>query len=306
MDDPIIEVREPGRQPLRLVLTDSLVVGRECEGLLLADHQTSRRHLELRNVAGHVELTDLGSSNGTFVNGEATVGARLIAPDDRVQLGMSTIVVVGEPPQHDPRATHVTSNPIGRMTSIDHVAELVAADSAQRPSLERDEGTITIVFSDIEGSTERVTRAGDDEWVAVLARHNAIVRASVSRHQGRVVKSQGDGFMLTFRSARRAAKSMIEVQTTLGLDPITFDERPLRIRVGMHTGEVIVDDEGDLFGMHVHYAARIAGHAAGGEILVSEVTRAMLQTRSDMSFAEPRRVELKGIPGDHVAHALRV
>lgn len=67
----------------------------------------------------------------------------------------------------------------------------------------------------------------------------------------------------------------------------------------MHTGEVIVGDNGDLFGHHIHVAARVASQAAGAEIVVSALTRSILETRGDIVFGDPRLVELKGIPGQH-------
>jgi adenylate cyclase len=72
----------------------------------------------------------------------------------------------------------------------------------------------------------------------------------------------------------------------------------VRIRVGVHTGEVIAEG-GDIFGRHVMLAARVAGHAHGGEILVSSLVREIASARGDLQFGEPRTVELKGLEGEH-------
>ena len=80
------------------------------------------------------------------------------------------------------------------------------------------EGTITIVFSDIESSTERATAMGDTAWMQVLNRHNEIIRRNVRQWSGHEVKNQGDGFMLTFPGARRALLCMIAVQQQLAED----------------------------------------------------------------------------------------
>ena len=82
-------------------------------------------------------------------------------------------------------------------------------------AVQQDSGTITIVFSDIESSTERATAMGDQAWMKVLAEHNAIIRRHVKSWEGTVVKNQGDGYMLTFGGARRALQAMIAVQQEL-------------------------------------------------------------------------------------------
>ena len=163
-------------------------------------------------------------------------------------------------------------------------------------------GTITIVFTDIEGSTERTGRVGDAEWFALLALHNEIVRTQVRRFEGSEVKHQGDGFMLTFPSARRAVQAMSAVQREFDSVPIRQQTQDMRVRVGMHTGEVIVDDDGDLFGHHVNVAARVAGHAVGGEILVSSLTHDIVGSRPDIVFGEGRTVTFKGVEGTHAVY----
>jgi class 3 adenylate cyclase len=160
------------------------------------------------------------------------------------------------------------------------------------------EGTITIVFSDIESSTERATAMGDTNWMRLLNTHNEIIRRNVKKGGGREVKNQGDGFMLTFPGARRALQAMIAVQRELAEMAQTDAEGAVRIRIGVHTGEVIAEG-GDIFGRHVMMAARVAGHAHGGEILVSALVREIASARGDLEFGEPRTVDLKGIEGEH-------
>ena len=76
----------------------------------------------------------------------------------------------------------------------------------------------------------------------------------------------------------------------------------IRVRVGMHTGEAIVDDDGDLFGKHIIVAARVANLAAGGEVLVSSVVKEIVSSRDDITFGQSRIVTLKGIADDYVVH----
>lgn len=299
-DAPLVVVREPGRTALHLVLHESLEVGRDCAGLLLDDAGVSRRHLLLRPDGDRVVVVDLDSTNGTTVDGERIDGPVTLDDDTVVRLGDTTVQLAGRRP--------VVSR-IGRdddvpVTSIDKVAAEVAADLPQPPKFALRDGTVTIVFTDIESSTQRARAFGDQRWFEVLDTHNRIVRDRLAAFGGVEIKSQGDGFMLTFGSARRALECMIAVQRDMAALRDSRPEHGVRIRVGAHTGEAIVGDDGDLFGLHVNVAARIAGQAAGDEILVSSLVREIVQTRGDLRFGESRRTELKGLGGTYVLHPL--
>ncbi len=153
---------------------------------------------------------------------------------------------------------------------------------------------MTILFTDIEGSSALAEALGDDRWLAVLAAHNRIVRDQIAAHGGTEVKTAGDGFMVSFPSARRAVRCAVGIQRA-------FTERageipgglPLRVRIGLHTGEVI-RDAGDLFGRNVNLAARIAAEARGGEILASELTRQLAEGGADLGFGRQRTIAVKG------------
>ncbi len=193
--------------------------------------------------------------------------------------------------------------PDARRTSIEAVADAAAQTPVDVAALRGDQSTVTIVFSDIESSTERNVALGDQVWFDVLAAHNAVVARRVAEHGGAIIKNQGDGFMLSFPSARRALDCMVEVQRDLTMQAGTNPDRAVRVRVGVHTGEVLVDDDGDLFGQHVVVAARVANLARGGEILVSSLTREIVASRGDVVFGEPRDVVLKGI-GEATVHPI--
>jgi class 3 adenylate cyclase len=309
--DPIVVVVQPGRQALYLLLRDPLVLGRECDGLVLADAQVSRRHLELRPQAGRVSCTDLGSTNGTFLD-----GVRLTAPVDleagaSLTLGETQVRLVDMTPAAPAnvgvgrRTTIVPGRDSGggaddlRRTSIDLVADMVTADE-WRPQI--DAGTVTILFSDIESSTERVARIGDAAWYELLELHNTVFREELTKIGGREIKSQGDGFMLTFPSVRRALAFAVAVQRRLAEHEQSDPDRAVRVRIGLHTGEVITDASGDLFGRHVNKAARVANLAAGGQILVSGTVREIASGDHDVEFGDGVEVELKGLAGTHVVH----
>lgn len=300
---PVIVVRQVGRAPLHLALHEPLEVGRDCPGLLLADHQTSRRHLRLSIEHGSIVVTDLGSTNGTFVDGRQLDSPHRLLPGQMVRVGDTTIErqADGTPPETN-GSTVTSLETEARTTSIDLVAAAVADEL---PTVRvTDGGTLTIVFSDIEDSMSRSAELGDAAWMEVLNVHNAIIRRQVARFRGNDVKSHGDGFMLAFASARAAVGAMIETQRALESWARSQPTSAVRVRVGIHTGEVIrVHD--DFLGKHVTVAARVANSARGGEILVSALVREIVDARGDLTFDEPRTVALKGLPGGWTLHPVR-
>lgn len=312
-DPPVVAVRQPGRRPLFVEVHGRLEVGRECDGLLLADARASRRHAELRVVGDRVLVIDLGSTNGTVVDGVAVTEPVELRPGGRALVGETAITLVARPPRtpapsRERAATVTGTDGVSavadlRRTSIGVVAEGALAERWQPGSDPGDGGTLTIVFSDIESSTEHATRLGDRRWFDVLATHNRIVRAQLRRFGGTEVKAQGDGFMLTFTSARRAVLFAIATQRALG-SPGPDGTGGVRIRMGLHTGEAMVDRSGDLVGRHVIVAARVADLAAGGEILVSDLVREIVAARGDITFGPPRPVDLKGIEGTRIVHGV--
>ena len=293
---PTVRITEPGRTPLHVVVHRPVELGRDCDGVLLTDPQLSRRHLRLSATGGRVSVQDLGSTNGTAVGGAVLVGTATLQPGDVVTFGHCRLELAD---RAERGATNGT-DPL-RRTSIDLVAAAAAADPL--PVSLAAAGTLTIVFSDIEQSTRRAVELGDERWLALLGVHNRLVRRHVERSGGVEVKAQGDGFMLAFPSARAAVQCSIEVMRALAAHGRSHPTEALRVRIGMHTGEAIVED-GDLFGRPVVLAARIANQARGGEILVSSLVREIVETRGDLCFGEPREVPLKGLEGTYRLHPI--
>jgi serine/threonine protein kinase/class 3 adenylate cyclase len=190
------------------------------------------------------------------------------------------------------------AGPIGIETSIEIVAKSVEVGRPDLRGATAPDGTVTIMFSDIEDSTVLTERLGDQRWIEVLHRHNEIVRASVSRYGGFEVKSQGDGFMLAFASATNALRCAVAIQQELAAERESNPDSPLRVRIGMHTGEVL-REESDFFGKNVILAARIAGKATGNEILVSSLLREIVASGGEFRFGDEREIELKGLTGTH-------
>lgn len=189
-------------------------------------------------------------------------------------------------------------------TSFSRIAAEVRNEPTAMPGPATVDGTVTILFTDIEGSTALTEALGDQQWLDLLAAHDRIVREEVARAGGTVVKSRGDGFMLAFPSARQALSAAIGSQRALATHNAEFPEsNPIRIRIGVHTGEV-VRQSGDFFGRHVNYASRIADQAGGGEILVSELTKALVQGSPEFRFGPAQQAELKGFSGSHTTFNL--
>jgi len=153
------------------------------------------------------------------------------------------------------------------------------------------EGTVTILFTDMEGSTALAQCLGDKAYHAVLAEHNRILREQVARHGGHEVKSMGDGFMLAFASAARALKCAIAMQQAFAQHNESAEES-IRVRIGLNAGEPIAEEE-DLFGTAVIAAARIAAKAQGGEILASDVVRQLVAGKGFL-LADRGDVALRG------------
>jgi class 3 adenylate cyclase len=109
--------------------------------------------------------------------------------------------------------------------------------------------------------------------------------------------------MLAFPSARSAVQCSMAIMRSLEAHGRSHPTEALRIRIGMHTGEAIVEDN-DLFGRPVVLAARIANQARGGEILVSSLVREIVESRGDIPFGETREVLLKGLDGRHLLHSI--
>jgi eukaryotic-like serine/threonine-protein kinase len=189
-------------------------------------------------------------------------------------------------------------------TSIEAVATSVEQDRPDITPAAAPDGTVTIMFSDIEDSTVLTERLGDRRWLELLTRHNEIVRRYVAAHAGYEVKSQGDGFMLAFSSAGEGIQCAIDVQRDLAEHGERNPEEQLRIRIGLHTGETLRAEE-DFFGKNVILAARIAARASGGEILVSSLLREIIGTTRDFEFASEQELELKGLTGRYRVFAVR-
>ena len=148
-------------------------------------------------------------------------------------------------------------------------------------------GTVTFLFTDVEGSTRLLQQLGDG-YPAVLAEHRRLLREAFDRHGGVEVDTQGDAFFVAFARASDALAAAAEGRATL-------EAGPLRVRMGLHTGEPLLTNEGYV-GIDVHRAARICSVAHGGQIVLSEQTAEVLDGEFELKGLGLHRLKDLGSP----------
>ena len=132
-------------------------------------------------------------------------------------------------------------------------------------------GTVTFLFTDVEGSTRLLDRLGAERYAALLAEHRRILRDAIAAHEGFEVDTEGDAFFVSFASAREAVAAAADAQHALAVTAWPDDQR-VRVRMGLHTGEVLVTGV-KYVGLDVHRAARVMAAGHGGQVVVSQATR---------------------------------
>ncbi len=157
-------------------------------------------------------------------------------------------------------------------------------------------GTVTFLFTDIEGSTRLAETLGQ-AWPPLLERHRQIVRAALAANGGLEVQTEGDGFFAVFTTAPAAIAAAVRAQRDLVAEPWPSDVS-VRVRMGIHSGSGEVDRDGLYVGHDVHRASRVADAAHGGQVLISDTTRALTGS------ALPDGVSLRDM-GEHRLKDLR-
>lgn len=183
-------------------------------------------------------------------------------------------------------------------TNLEAVTEAIEREQVNLRGRVAPDGTVTLLFTDIEGSTPLAERLGDLRWFALLREHKVIVRDQIARYGGFEVKTIGDAFMVAFGSARRAILCAIGIQEAISRHGAEYPDQQVRVRIGLHAGEPVREGN-DFYGKSVVFASRVAGEASGGEILVSALMRDLTENAGDIRFDEGREVVLKGLAGTH-------
>jgi class 3 adenylate cyclase len=161
--------------------------------------------------------------------------------------------------------------------------------TGSRPSPVLDRVLATCLFTDVVGSTQKAAELGDARWQDLLESHHSAVRRELERFRGREVKTIGDGFFAIFDGPARGvlcAKAIVREVKRMGLD----------LRAGLHTGECEIVD-GDVRGIAVHIAARVAAMAGAGQVLVSSTVKDLV-AGSEINFQDAGSHVLRGVPGE--------
>ncbi len=169
------------------------------------------------------------------------------------------------------------------LVEIEHFLKEIRDDEA-----ELDRVLVTVLFTDIVGSTERAAALGDREWGVLRDSHHARIRSNLGRFRGREVDTAGDGFLATFDGPIRAVRCATSAVAAVR-------DRGVEIRAGLHTGEVELDDTG-VGGIAVHIGARVASLAGPSEVLVSSTVKDLV-VGAALEFEDRGEHKLKGVPG---------
>jgi class 3 adenylate cyclase/tetratricopeptide (TPR) repeat protein len=156
------------------------------------------------------------------------------------------------------------------------------------------EGTVTLLFTDLVGSTELLSRIGDEAAEGVRRAHFRLLRDTVSARGGHEVKNLGDGLMVAFPSAADAVRCAIEMQQAVGRHNLRAGEEELAVRVGLHVGEPIRDED-DYFGTSVVVAQRLCDAASGSQIIASHLVRALVGAAAGIRYGDTAPMSLKGL-----------
>ena len=202
-------------------------------------------------------------------------------------------------------AEHIPDARLLELPGVDHFAwvgdvervldEIRGFLSELEAGIHVDRRLVTVLFTDIVGSTERAAELGDTRWREVVGNHHRRVRAELARFRGEELDTAGDGFFAAFDGPARAVRCACAIRAALA-------DLGLDIRAGLHTGECEVLDE-KVAGIAVSIGARVAARAKPGEVLVSQTVKDLV-AGSGIEFDERGAAELKGVPGEWRLYAV--
>jgi class 3 adenylate cyclase len=194
-------------------------------------------------------------------------------------------------------------NPAETSPSLAAIVADVDGDLPETRQQTSPDGMMTIAFTDLEGSTELMERIGEEQFLELMLEHNRIVRECVAEHDGDIPKSRGDGFLLIFAHSSAALACAVDLQRALAAYNELHPQQQMRVRVGVHTGNIFQADE-DWLGRAVVLAARITGFAHGGEILVSSACREYTLRLGRWEFGRPADMQPKGLSASERVYPL--
>ena len=185
-----------------------------------------------------------------------------------------------------------------QMSSIDVIASALEPVTPALGRMSSPDGAVTLMLSDIADAGAAAEDLGPERWEQLIRDHHLLVEQILPRHDGAVTKWQGDGFLASFSSAHAGLHAAVDLQRTFTAGPSS-----LAIRVGVHSGFVMGNPE-QMMGRNVVLAARIAGQAKGGEILVSSTAKEYTETDPSFRFEPHGEYHFKGLHGEHEVFAV--
>jgi adenylate cyclase len=188
-----------------------------------------------------------------------------------------------------------------QMSSIDVIASALEPVSPALGRMSSPDGAVTLMLSDIAEADAAAQQLGAERWEQLVRDHHLLVEQILARHDGQVARFQGDGFLASFGSAHAGLHAAVDLQRTFSAAPT--DDQSLSVRVGLHSGFVIGNPE-QMMGRNVVLAARIAGQAKGGEILVSSTAKEYTETDPSFQFEERGEFHFKGLLGEHIVYSV--
>lgn len=246
---------------------DPVTIGRAPENAIVVQHaNVSRRHARIWHQDGRWLVEDLGTKNGTLRNGRPISAPEALEEGDEITVpGLSA-------------KFHASDE---TMTSISLPRAVFSA-------------TTSFLFADLRGYTSFTEQQGDTAASEVVARYREIARAEIARTDGREVQTEGDGIFVVFDSANRAVECALGILRGSAEHTARTPERPVRVGIGVHAGEPVIQD-GDYVGLAVNIAARLAANAGPGELLVSDVVRGLVRASALPPMTLREGVALKGV-----------
>ncbi|MFI5037232.1 MAG: AAA family ATPase [Solirubrobacterales bacterium] len=286
-DDRVYERRDEHRARLAALL-ERMAAAAEAAGNLAAAVALTRRQVALDPLSeeAHRELIRRLAANGD--RSAALTTYRRLADRFASELGIVPSPATRELVEQIRRG-ETTPQPVAPPPSD----APPPAPPVPAPAVERTTGTVTLLFTDQVGSTETLQRLGDEEGERLRRAHFGLLREAAAMHGGEEVKNLGDGLMVAFVSAVDAVACAITIQQAVHRAR-AGGELAFAVRIGLNVGEPI-RDEGDYFGTPVVIAKRLCDAGAPGQILASELVRALVGTRGGFTYRALEPVALKGV-----------
>jgi predicted ATPase/DNA-binding SARP family transcriptional activator/class 3 adenylate cyclase len=297
-DDWVYERRDEHRARV-VALLERMAADAQSAGSLAAAVALTRRQVALDPLSedAHRELIRRLAANGD--RSAALTAYRRLADRFASELAIAPSLATRELVERI-RAGEAMANPAAPQPAArpaDSPPTAAPASAAPAPAAtaaaERRTGTVTLLFTDQVGSTETLQQLGDEEGERLRRAHFGLLREAAAMHSGEEVKNLGDGLMVAFVSAVDALACAIAMQQAVHRASAS-GELALAVRIGLNVGEPI-RDEGDYFGTPVVIAKRLCDAGAPGQILASELVRALIGTRGGFAYRALGAIPLKGV-----------